>query len=92
MLSKEVIKEALKPTNEITYPVYLTIQEIMLAEEALFDRSTVLAAIADVNTYSKRIDKGVALDKKVLALEKIARKIALPLDEMYMANDSLEKV
>lgn len=92
MLSKEVIKEALKPTNEITYPVYLTIQEIMLAEEALFDRSTVLAAIADVNTYSKRIDKGVALDKKVLALEKIARKIALPLDEMYMANDKLEKV
>ncbi len=96
-LSKE-LKEKLatinKPaattqTEEKVYAVYLTIQEIMLAEEALFDRSAVLSAIADVNVYQNRKDKGEALDKKVLRIEKIARKIAQPLDEMYAANDSL---
>lgn len=76
-------------TEEKVYAVYLTIQEIMLAEEALFDRSAVLSAIADVNVYQNRKDKGEALDKKVLRIEKIARKIAQPLDEMYAANDSL---
>lgn len=91
-LSKQQIKEALKTNNEITYPIYLTLQEIMVAEDALFERSSVLSAIADMNVYHKRNDKGDSLDKKVILLERIAKKIAMPLDEMYMANDSLEMV
>ena len=75
-----------------TYAVYLTIQEIMLAEEALFDRSSVLSAIADVNTYENRKAQGETLDKKVSALETIARKIAQPLDDMYATNESLALV
>lgn len=101
-LSKEIkqyLKEATKKMETITnqatdrtYPVYLTIQEIMLAEEALFDRSAVLSAIADVNTYENRKAQGETLDKKVSALEVIARKIAQPLDEMYATNESLALV
>jgi hypothetical protein len=91
MIDKTVIKEALKP-NQPTYAVYLTLEEIMLAEEALFDRSAVLSAIADLNTYNKREDKGQALDRKVAQIEAIAKKIAVPLDEMYMANEALSLV
>jgi hypothetical protein len=91
MIDKTVIKDALKP-NQPTYAVYLTLEEIMLAEEALFDRSAVLSAIADMNTYNKREDKGQALDRKVAQIESIAKKIAVPLDEMYMANEALSLV
>jgi hypothetical protein len=91
MIEKSIIKEALKP-NQPTYAVYLTLEEIMLAEEALFDRSAVLSAIADLNTYNKREDKGQALDRKVAQIEAIAKKIAVPLDEMYMANEALSLV
>lgn len=99
-LSKE-IKQYLKEATRVstatngqdrTYAVYLTIQEIMLAEEALFDRSSVLSAIADVNTYENRKAQGETLDKKVAILENIARKIAQPLDEMYATNESLALV
>jgi hypothetical protein len=78
--------------NNPTYAVYLTMEEIMLAEEALFERSAVLAAIADMNVYKKDTAKGEVLDKKVIKIENIAKKIAMPLDEMYMANEGLASV
>lgn len=78
--------------NNPTYAVYLTMEEIMLAEEALFERSAVLAAIADMNVYRNDKDKGEVLDKKVIKIENIAKKIAMPLDEMYMANEGLASV
>lgn len=78
--------------NNPTYAVYLTMEEIMLAEEALFERSAVLAAIADMNVFRKDKDKGEVLDKKVIKIENIAKKIAMPLDEMYMANEGLASV
>lgn len=78
--------------NNPTYAVYLTMEEIMLAEEALFERSAVLAAIADMNVFRNDKDKGEVLDKKVIKIENIAKKIAMPLDEMYMANEGLASV
>ena len=78
--------------NDITYPIYLTIQEIMLAEESLFERSTVLSAIADLHTKEERKNQGESLDKKVAILEAIARKIASPIDEMYAYNEGLANV
>lgn len=83
---KALTAPAQNPAQDKVYAVYLTIQEIMLAEEALFDRSSVLAAIADINVFNERATQAETLDKKVISLENIARKIALPLDEMYAQN------
>lgn len=98
---KAELKQALKELNitpidtdskNPTYAVYLTLDEMLMAEEALFERSTVLQAIADMNIYKNKIKNATRIDKKVILLEKVARKIAQPVDDMYHANDSLEKV
>jgi hypothetical protein len=70
------------PSHNLT----LTSEEIVLLEETLYDRSTVLSAIGSQLIYAGKKDQAVRLDKRSRALEELARKVSLPLDKEYIAN------
>lgn len=67
-----------------TYQVILTEEEIMKIEEALYDRASVLYAIADQLLYKNNKEQSRTMDKRASHLEKLATKIAFPLDEAYI--------
>jgi len=68
------------------YEVRLTEAEIMRVEVALYDRATILYAIGNRLAYKGDKEGANGMDKRASDLEKIATKIAYPLDVDYIAK------
>lgn len=68
----------------MTYQITLTENEILMVEEALYDRASVLYAIGSQLEYKGNKAQSQTLDKKASKLEKVASKIAYPLDQEYI--------
>jgi hypothetical protein len=74
-----------------TYQINLTEEEILRLEEALYDRASVLYAIGSQLDYKGNKEQSRNLDKKASELEKIATKVAYPIDQEYIKNFNLKK-
>lgn len=68
------------------YSIQLTLEEIAIVEEALYDKSSLLSAIGTQLVYKNKRDESARLDKRSRILEDLARKIAQPLDTEYIKN------
>lgn len=67
-----------------TYAIELTENQIMQLEETLYDRASVLYAISSQMEYKGNKEQSRNLDKRASSLEKLASKIAYPLDQEYI--------
>lgn len=68
------------------YTVRLTEEEIMTVEDALYERASVLYAIGTQLLYKKNKAQSVVMDNRAKELEKLASKIAYPIDVEYIAK------
>ena len=71
---------------EKLYPIYLSHEELLSFEEALWDKATSLDVIA--HELLEKKEKGKAHNAKVRSpyFERLAGKVGLPLDEIYKAQ------
>jgi hypothetical protein len=74
-----------------TYQINLTEEEILRLEEALYDRASVLYTIGRQLDYKGNKEQSRNLDKRASELEKIATKVAYPIDQEYIKNFNLKK-
>jgi len=75
---------------EKLYPIYLTQEELLSFEEALWDKSTVLDVIAHDLLEKKEKGKAHKAKEKSVYFERLAGKVAVPLDEIYKAQNIKE--
>lgn len=75
---------------EKLYPIYLTQNELLSFEEALWDKSTLLDVIAHDLLEKKEKGKAHKAKEKSVYFEKLAGKVAVPLDEIYKAKNTKE--
>jgi hypothetical protein len=75
---------------EKLYPIYLTQNELLSFEEALWDKSTLLDVIAHDLLEKKEKGKAHKAKEKSVYFEKLAGKVAVPLDEIYKAKNIKE--
>jgi hypothetical protein len=75
---------------EKLYPIYLTQDELLSFEEALWDKSTLLDVIAHDLLEKKEKGKAHKAKEKSVYFEKLAGKVAVPLDEIYKAKNIKE--
>jgi hypothetical protein len=75
---------------EKLYPIYLTHDELLSFEEALWDKSTLLDVIAHDLLEKKEKGKAHKAKEKSVYFEKLAGKVAVPLDEIYKAKNIKE--
>ena len=75
---------------EKLYPIYLTQEELLSFEEALWDKSTVLDVIAQDLLEKKEKGKAHKAKEKSVYFERLAGKVAVPLDEIYKAQNIKE--
>jgi hypothetical protein len=71
---------------EKLYPVYLTKDELLAFEEALWDKSTLLDVIAHDLLEKKEKGKAHKAKERSVYFERLAGKVGLPLDEIYKAE------
>jgi hypothetical protein len=76
---------------EKLYPIYLTQNELLSFEEALWDKSTLLDVIAHDLLEKKEKGKAHKAKEKSVYFEKLAGKVAVPLDEIYKAKNTNTK-
>jgi hypothetical protein len=76
---------------EKLYPVYLTHEELLSFEEALWDKSTTLDIIAHDLLEKKEKGKAHKAKEKSIYFERLAGKVGLPLDEIYKADYATSK-
>ncbi len=76
---------------EKLYPIYLTQDELLSFEEALWDKSTLLDVIAHDLLEKKEKGKAHKAKEKSVYFEKLAGKVAVPLDEIYKAKNTNTK-
>jgi hypothetical protein len=79
--------------QEKLYPVYFSEQELLVLEEALYDRASLLGLIARDLLDKKEKQKAHDANEKSYYLETLAGKVAIPLDEIYaeMAKSQMTK-
>jgi hypothetical protein len=75
---------------EKLYPIYLTQEELLSFEEALWHKSTVLDVIAHDLLEKKEKGKAHKAKEKSVYFERLAGKVAVPLDEIYKAQNIKE--
>ena len=75
---------------EKLYPIYLTQEELLSFEEALWDKATILDVIAHDLLEKKEKGKAHKAKEKSVYFEKLAGKVAVPLDEIYKAKNIKE--
>ena len=66
--------------QEKLYPVYFSEQELLVLEEALYDRASLLGLIARDLLDKKEKQKAHDANEKSYYLETLAGKVAIPLD------------
>jgi hypothetical protein len=71
---------------EKLYPIYLTHDELLSFEQALWDKSTILDTIAHEMLEKKEKGKAHKAKERSVYFERLAGKVALPLDEIYKAK------
>jgi hypothetical protein len=76
---------------EKLYPIYLTQNELLSFEEALWDKATILDVIAHDLLEKKEKGKAHKAKEKSVYFEKLAGKVAVPLDEIYKAKNTNTK-
>ena len=75
---------------EKLYPIYLTQEELLSFEEALWDKATILDVIAHDLLEKKEKGKAHKAKEKSVYFERLAGKVAVPLDEIYKAQNIKE--
>lgn len=78
--------------KEKLYPVYFSEQELLVLEEALYDRASLLGLIARDLLDKKEKQKAHDANEKSYYLETLAGKVAIPLDELYAEKATLQKI
>jgi hypothetical protein len=78
--------------QEKLYPVYFSEQELLVVEEALYDRASLLGLIARDLLDKKEKQKAHDANEKSYYLETLAGKVAIPLDEIYAEKATLQKI
>lgn len=68
---------------EKLYPLYLSQEELLSFEEALWDKATVLDVIANEMLDKKEKGKAHKAKERSVYFERLAGKVGLPLDEIY---------
>ena len=76
---------------EKLYPIYLTHDELLSFEEALWDKSTLLDVIAHDLLEKKEKGKAHKAKERSVYFERLAGKVGLPLDEIYKADYATSK-
>ena len=68
---------------EKLYPIYLSHEELLAFEEALWDKATVLDVIAHEMLEKKEKGRAHKAKERSVYFERLAGKVGLPLDEIY---------
>ena len=93
---KQVINNQKPKENQMKqeklYPVYFSEQELLVLEEALYDRASLLGLIARDLLDKKEKQKAHDANEKSYYLETLAGKVAIPLDELYAEKATLQKI
>ena len=76
---------------EKLYPIYLTHEELLSFEQALWDKATILDTIAHEMLEKKEKGKAHKAKERSVYFERLAGKVGLPLDEIYEAQYATTK-
>lgn len=78
-------------SDKTVHNVPLTEEEILAIESALYDRASVLFAVARQLEYSGNKEQARIIEKRGNYIEFMANKVAMPIDQAYLTKVNKSK-
>lgn len=85
--TKQAVGTNLLPTPEQKrYPVSFTVDELKELEDLIYEKSSILDSMSEFQAYAKNAELAGKLSRKAIRIEKIAVRLGVILDRLYVEN------